>query len=322
MYKPLVSVVIATYNREQFLNFAVDSILAQTLQDFELLIVDDASTDGTADLLAERALNDKRIRILRTNANSGCNIARNLAFKHVRGKYVLLLDDDDVAMPGRMEKTVARLDAEPALGVVCSHYRVIDGSGCLRSWIPKFISIEDIPTPGEQVFELLYCDWAWIPTSTLTLRTELLRHHAYPNIRRSDGDSIFHCQMAAVGTFFAQLKEPLALVRRDDTYDSMSCDRVRLFAARRQSLALLRLWLADHGITKYNHLHKIALSNQLVKEAQFFRGFRGFARGILALAYSPYNRRVYSYLRNQLFAVPFKRMKRLLHVGGMKKSRP
>jgi hypothetical protein len=143
-------------------------------------------------------------------------------------------------------------------------------------------SIRPVYTPREDVFEALYCDWAWIPTSTLSFRTELLKHHAYPNIRRSDGDSIFHCQIAVMGTSFAQLKEPLALVRRDDAYDSMSCDRERLFAARRQSLLLLRSWLADQGITRYNHLHKIALSNHLVKEAQYFQGFRGLAQGVIA----------------------------------------
>jgi hypothetical protein len=124
-----------------------------------------------------------------------------------------------------------------------------------------------------------------------------------------------------VGTPFAQLKEPLALVRRDDTYNSMSYDRERLFAARRQSLLLLRSWLADQGITRYNHLHKIALSNQLVKEAQYFQGFRGLVRGVLAIAHSPSNRHAHWYLRNQLFTVPsFKRVSRLLHIGRIKKA--
>ncbi len=320
MRNPLISVVIPTYNRERFLVSAIDSILAQTLQDFELLIVDDASTDGTADLLAKLAVKDNRIKILRTSVNSGCNVARNLGFLHVRGHYVALLDDDDVAMPRRLEKTVAKLDAEPNLGVACTQYRFIDGSGCLRSWIPKFIPIEEIPTPGDKVFEFLYCDWVWIPTSTLSFRSELLKHHAYPNIRRSDGDSIFHCQIAAVGTPFAQLKDPLALVRRDETYDSMSYDRERLFAARRQSLLLLRSWLADQGITGYDHLHKIALSNQLVKEAQYFQGFRGLARGVMAIAHCPFNRRAHSYLKNQLFTMRFKRMSRMLHIRRMRKS--
>jgi glycosyltransferase involved in cell wall biosynthesis len=144
----VISVVIATHNRERFLISAIDSILGQTLQDFELLIVDDASTDGTATFLAKRARTDKRIKILRTSTNSGCNVARNVAFLHVRGRYVALLDDDDLAMPQRLEKTVAKLEAEPDLGVVCTQYRFIDGNGRLRSWIPKFISIDDIPTPG------------------------------------------------------------------------------------------------------------------------------------------------------------------------------
>jgi hypothetical protein len=109
------------------------------------------------------------------------------------------------------------------------------------------------------------------------------------------------------------LKEPLALVRRDDAYDSMSCDQERLFAARRQSLLLLRSWLADQGITRYDHLHKIVLSNHLVKEAQYFQGFRGLARGIMAIIHSPFNRRAHSYLKNQLFTMPSKRMTRLLH---------
>jgi glycosyltransferase involved in cell wall biosynthesis len=252
--RPLVSVVMPTYNRERLASAAIESILGQTLRDLELLLVDDASSDGSAEALSARARSDPRVRLLRMRANRGCNAARNQGFRRARGRYVALLDDDDLALPGRLEASVARLEAEPELDVVSCGYRFIDVRGVERPWAPPAPFLGASRTEGEKVFEHLYCDWAWLPTSTLALRTELLARHRYPRLRRSDGDSIFVSRMAASGVSFARLEAPLALMRRDESYAFMSRDRARLFAARRKSLRYLRAWLARHGIRHFDHL--------------------------------------------------------------------
>jgi glycosyltransferase involved in cell wall biosynthesis len=297
---PLVSVVLPTRDREHLVGGAVESILAQTLGDLELLVVDDGSTDDTQEVLASHARGDQRVRVLRVGTPGGCNAARNHALSQVRGRYVAMLDDDDLALPQRLEKTVARFGAEPALGAVFSRCRFMDGHGNPYDWEPRGFPIGAGTADGDRMFELLYCDWAWIPTCTLTLRADLVSRHRYPDIRRSDGDSIFHCTLAAGGTSFAQIDEPLALVRRDDSHDSMSRDRARLLAARRESLAYLRQWVEERGIKRFDHLHSRAWSNQLVREAEHFQGMRGLWRAISALAYWPRNPGARAYLRAHL----------------------
>jgi hypothetical protein len=95
---------------------------------------------------------------------------------------------------------------------------------------------------------MLYCDWGWIPTCTLTVRAERLGGLAFPEFRRCDNDAVFNAQLAASGVSFAQLGRTLALVRRGASHASMSLDRKALLADRRASLVFLRSWLDEQGL--------------------------------------------------------------------------
>ena len=88
-----VSVIIPTHNRSDFLRSAIASVLNQTYQDFELIVVDDASTDNTAEAVAE--FNDERIKLLRHDTNKGGSAARNTGILASECDYIALLDDDD-----------------------------------------------------------------------------------------------------------------------------------------------------------------------------------------------------------------------------------
>jgi glycosyltransferase involved in cell wall biosynthesis len=302
MSRPLVSVVMPTYNRRALLEASIDSVLNQTLDDFELFIVDDASTDGSAEVLGTRARADRRIRIMRAAVNGGCDAARNLAMGQARGRYLAFLDDDDLFLPERLERTVARLEAEPGLGAVFSRFGCIDARGQPLPRTPAFLPVGESATPCDRVFEMLYCDWGWIPTCTLTVRDEQLAGLAFPEFRRCDNDAAFNAQLAASGASFAQLGHTLALVRRDASHASMSLDRKALLADRRASLVFLRSWLGEEGITRFDGLHARAWSNQLIKEAELLGGLRGVGRLILAIGHWPGNRRAWRYTRSRIFA--------------------
>lgn len=112
---PKVTVAMPVYNDAAYLNEAVDSILAQTFRDFELLIVDDGSTDGSASLIAE--YRDPRIRCLTFTENRGRPVARNAALDYAEGAYLAWMDADDIALPQRLEKQVAFLDAHRDIAV-------------------------------------------------------------------------------------------------------------------------------------------------------------------------------------------------------------
>jgi glycosyltransferase involved in cell wall biosynthesis len=112
----LVSVVMATYNGERFIGAAIDSILAQTHSNFELIVVDDASTDATSGILA--AFTDPRLRVIHSPANNGVARARNRGFDCARGDYIALLDHDDLSHPTRLARQVEYLETHPGIVLV------------------------------------------------------------------------------------------------------------------------------------------------------------------------------------------------------------
>ncbi|MBI5822208.1 MAG: glycosyltransferase family 2 protein [Verrucomicrobia bacterium] len=113
---PKVSVVIPCYNMGQYLDEAVKSVLAQTYQDFEIIIVDDGSTDETTKQILS-SYNQPKTRVIRT-ANQGPSAARNTGIQQARGEYILPLDADDKVASRYMEKAVEILDASENVGIV------------------------------------------------------------------------------------------------------------------------------------------------------------------------------------------------------------
>lgn len=115
-----------TYNKGPFLQEAIDSIVAQTFADWELLIVDDGSTDETKQILSR--CDDPRIRVFTTSTNVGRSRARNIALARARGRYIAIFDSDDLSRPSRLEKQVAFLDAHPEIAVVSGYIRAFSGA--------------------------------------------------------------------------------------------------------------------------------------------------------------------------------------------------
>jgi glycosyltransferase involved in cell wall biosynthesis len=124
---PRVTVVMAVYNGERYLAEAIDSILAQTYRDFELLVIDDASSDRTAEILAK--YHDERIRVLRNDTNRGLTVSLNIGLGAARGELIARHDADDRSRPRRLEEQVAFLDAHPEVAAVGTQAQVIDASG-------------------------------------------------------------------------------------------------------------------------------------------------------------------------------------------------
>jgi glycosyltransferase involved in cell wall biosynthesis len=126
---PKVSVLIPTHNRVDLLRGAITSVLRQSFQDFELIVIDDGSRDGTADAVAQIA--DKRIRLLRHPEPRGGSAARNTGVQNSTTEYVAFLDDDDEWYPEKLRLQVELLDRSPAeVGVIyCGWDEVDSGTG-------------------------------------------------------------------------------------------------------------------------------------------------------------------------------------------------
>lgn len=125
--QPKVTVFMPVYNGAKYLRPAIDSILDQTYKNFELLIIDDGSTDASAEIVASYP--DKRIRLIRNEKNLGLVASRNRGLAESRGEYIAVLDCDDVARPTRLEKQAAFLDAHADYGLIGGWAEQIDASG-------------------------------------------------------------------------------------------------------------------------------------------------------------------------------------------------
>ncbi|MEB3180973.1 MAG: glycosyltransferase [Nostocaceae cyanobacterium] len=121
---PKVSVCIPTYNRANFLIYAVNSVMGQSYQDFEIIICDDASTDNTPEIVQQ--WEDERIRYIRQPVNGGRSRNMRSGFEAAQGTYFIKFDDDDALTPEFLEKTVAVLDGKPSVDFVCTNHWIIN----------------------------------------------------------------------------------------------------------------------------------------------------------------------------------------------------
>jgi glycosyltransferase involved in cell wall biosynthesis len=126
---PKVTVLLPVYNGGNLVRTAIDSVLTQTFEDFELLVIDDCSTDDSAAIVG--SYDDARIRLIRNEQNLGQVATLNRGIHEARGTYVARLDQDDVCLPRRLERQVALLDGEPELAVVGTWMDLLDDEGHL-----------------------------------------------------------------------------------------------------------------------------------------------------------------------------------------------
>jgi len=157
---------MSAYNAQAFLREAVDSILAQTFDDFELIVVDDASSDETPRILAEYS--DPRIRILRNSTNLGVGGARNKGLSIARGKYIAIHDADDTSIPDRFALQVDYLNAHPDVGLVGSTAFYVNTPSTLAAAFPEvrnFCYPDTAPESDEKNLREFDTNWLTLPNS-------------------------------------------------------------------------------------------------------------------------------------------------------------
>jgi len=167
---PKVTTVIPVYNREKYVGEAIDSILAQTYPDFELLVIDDGSTDRSREVV--RLYHDPRIRLVCNETNEGIPKTRNTGVRLARGEYLAFLDSDDWAYPERLAKQVAFLDSHPDYAAVGTWIEWMDEEGrYLRRAKRKPVLPDEIA--AQRLFQ------QGIENSTSMARTVVLREYGH-----------------------------------------------------------------------------------------------------------------------------------------------
>ena len=171
---PEVSVVLPAYNGRKYVRAAVESILTQTFTDFELIVIDDASSDGSAHILAELARGDSRLQVHRHERNMGFRQALNTGCRIARAPIVAKMSHDDISMPQRLERQVAFLHAHPEVGVVGASVQLIDADD-RPGRIQKYPA-----SPGLAAWSMLFLNAIAHPV--VTMRRSLLNPaEAYPD---------------------------------------------------------------------------------------------------------------------------------------------
>ena len=205
MNSPVVCVIIPAYNAAGFIRRAVDSVLAQTFQDFELLVVDDGSTDDTRTVLASYG---DRIRLL-TKENGGPAAARNHGLRHAQGRYVAFLDSDDYWLPGKLEHQVRLLDNRHEIGFCSTATMVVDTAGEPAGDWPCWAGADPLP-------DILFMHGAAISGSTsgvLARRELLVELGGFDETLRGYEDPDLWIRLAACSGY-ACIREPLTVVVR------------------------------------------------------------------------------------------------------------
>lgn len=184
-----VSVVIPTYNRASFIGEALTGVLQQTFQDFEILVIDDGSTDNTA--LVVKQIADARIRYM-TQDHRGVSAALDLGWRAAQGEYIARLDSDDRWLPDLLQELVTRMDADPRLGAVYARAQGMDTQGQL---LTQLIGTAE-RFPGHTLKSLIYGD-SVCPTAVLIRRAAIERAGGYDSTLIANEDWDLWIRIAA-----------------------------------------------------------------------------------------------------------------------------
>lgn len=201
---PTVSIGLAVFNGEKYLAKAIDSILAQTYKDFELIICDNASSDRTGELCRQYASQDPRIRYYRNAQNIGGVNNENRVFELSQGKYFRLTAHDDILAPELIAKSVLVLEQNPQVILCYSDIVVIDSEGKHLKTINSNVGNKN--QPYQRFRKLASKEHRCEATYALT-RTEVLKAIG-PQLNYSDSDRTFLAELSLFGKFY-KIDEPL-----------------------------------------------------------------------------------------------------------------
>ena len=212
---PRVSVIMTTYNGAVLLADTIEAILNQTYRDFEFIIVDDGSTDGTVDII--KNYDDDRIRFLPNEKNMGISLSRNRAMSLAKGEFLVTTDQDDISFPERLERQVHYLDSHPNLVIVSANVVLQRGSTSWPDPSPSF-------TNPSLVHLALFFGHHNISYSTLCARLRILRQHGLEFLQEYHyaEDFEFYHRVAKIGDIIT-LPDVLVCSRIHEYNTSILC---------------------------------------------------------------------------------------------------
>jgi GT2 family glycosyltransferase len=272
MPTPRVSVLMTTYNGAATIGASIDSILAQSFRDFELLVVDDGSTDDTPAILDR--IRDPRLRVLRTGSRGGIVAARNHGFAAAQGHYIAPLDHDDLSDTERLAREVAFLDANPDAVLVATEIRIAREGR---------VAAPHHPAAGDA----MALRWLFLIDNPLTWSSVMFRADAVrrlgsflrPEFELADDFDFYH-RLLGVGAI-ARLDEVLTTYRYHAANASLARAEALNANAARVLSGVYAPWLGDAAATAAELVIRHLSDRQPVPDAATLDRIGGFLERLL-----------------------------------------
>ena len=284
--RPLVSVVLPVYNMERFVVESVESILGQTLQDFELVIINDGSTDHTEDKL--RPYLDHPKVIYRVQDNRGAASALNHGIRFSRGQYIAIQNADDISLPTRLEEQAEVLEHDPDVEMVYSRVIVIHGDDQL----PAFWGGRVGNLSREQTFYKLYTEGSFIPYPVMFRQRHLAGQDPFPERYKICCDYVHHLRVTHDYRICA-IDHPLVILRKGESHDHLMRHYELMFSELRTILNEIYIEYRDQSPRVTKAWYTRAMSNHYLLEANVLLEKRRYGmaarRFFDAFSYRPLN---------------------------------
>lgn len=296
--RPLVSVIIPVYNAQQYVGETIDSLMDQTLSAFEVICVDDGSTDGSREVIEQLAKADRRIRLI-SQENMHAGAARNRGLAEAEGEYVLFLDADDMLAPGALE-AYAMAGIRTGADVIVSnagHLREDGGIERSKYWLrEQFLPYEDVFS-AEEMYAYIFNFTTGGPGGKCFRRSYVLEKELqYLTISKSEDFYFVHGALV-LARRIAVLREPLYLIRKVETslesqkdrYPTLFCDAMDLFEEKLREYGVygqVRQSLINENLSRYQY----NLASMKTREGyeQVLERLRGEYRAKLGVGFYPH----------------------------------
>ena len=269
---PKVSVVMPVYNRSARVGAAIESILGQTMNDFELLIVNDGSTDDTMVEINKYAQTEERIKVLDLPTNAGQGLARAIGNEAAIGDYIAVMDSDDVSLPNRLERQTHFMDQNAHITLAGSGAVKVLGARRLKMTMPE--------NDSKIKARLLLLDATFVHSTTIMRRHFLKERNVnYGTQRRGDDDYDFFTKMVEAGAAFHNMPDTLVEYHRHSsnitkTIAGLSRDKLPL----RKNL--LRLYFPYLTNKETDALGRLMQAEGKITIKTFFEGFIAAERAL------------------------------------------
>jgi glycosyltransferase involved in cell wall biosynthesis len=265
---PRVSVVTTVYNGEPYVDRAIPSIIGQTYEDFEWVLVDDGSHDRTPDILRDLARRDSRVRVF-SPGRLGISAAANYGVTQARGEYIARQDFDDRSYPDRLRLQVAALDADPKLGVVGSHYVLVDENRGERY-------VRMPPSEHSAIVASMAKGIPFANTLVAFRRQAWTEAGGYPNVPDLE-DLLLWIEVASRGWRFATIPEPLG---EHFVHPASFFHRSFKYAQRQRALAKAQAHaIRELGLPSWMHLFPLGRYTYAYCPTVLKRGLRRVLAG-------------------------------------------